>query len=205
MMSSWRHSVATVKLRTSQNPKIPIIRFPGIMGTMLVPVDMARLFPMIDDPASPNPIWSSAEHLMSASTMVRVSPSLFRRYSVSSWLTRDMGSFEMRVTILAIVSRGSITSMSMSRPSSALLTPKSTAMTKTVTTLLTASVRCGWTLLTTRHTLLDATSLFPSSVCTSIRMNSPSFSTHASVSLGATRSSSQLSGLPQSVAFPSRK
>ena len=31
-----------------------------------------------------------------------------------------------------------------------------------------STVRCGWTLLMTRHTLLDATSLLPSSVCTSI-------------------------------------
>mmetsp|Transcript_90743 Transcript_90743/g.242960 ORF Transcript_90743/g.242960 Transcript_90743/m.242960 type:complete len:250 (-) Transcript_90743:1266-2015(-) len=61
---SWRISVATVKSRTEQNPKIATTRFPGTM-TFAIPASATfMLLPIISAPASPNPSASKLPILM---------------------------------------------------------------------------------------------------------------------------------------------
>jgi hypothetical protein len=60
--TSWRHSVATVKFRTSQNPKMAMIRLPGTNGSTSSPLVSFIFFSTMEAPASPNPICARCKY-----------------------------------------------------------------------------------------------------------------------------------------------
>ena len=114
MISSSRHSVASVKRRMSQKQKAACMRTPGTMGSKGLRLS-ARLAVMMDSPASPSALRSRLPTLSSVKMTLSVSSSTPPRPTLCVCSTAFSGLVAIRRISPTILSSGPTSSRCTSR------------------------------------------------------------------------------------------